>query len=86
MAYIRTRTSGAAYHTISALLRALEAKQEAVTVNYVLDRIEKNFGNPHERLDTRNQFRYLFLRNSSNFREFQQTFFRLAQEQELPSD
>lgn len=86
VAYMRTRTSGAAYQTISALLRALETKREAVTVNYVLDRMEKNFGNPHERLDARNQFRHLFLRNSSNFREFQQTFFRLAQEQELPAD
>jgi len=86
VAYMRTRTSGAAYQTISALLRALQTKQEAVTVDYVLDRMEKNFGNPHERLDARNQFRHLFLRNSSNFREFQQTFFRLAQEQELPAD
>ena len=32
VAYMRTRTSGAAYQTISALLRALGTKQQAVTV------------------------------------------------------
>ena len=86
VAYMRTRTEGRANDTLSALIRTLRDSDEPLDYDYLLDRMEKTYGNPHRRVEARAQFRQLRLREPAEFATFQEDFFRLAQEQKLPQD
>ena len=86
VAYMRTRTEGKAYESLSTLIRTLRASQEPFDHTYLLDRMEKNYGNPHKRVEARAAFRRLRLLDPADFADFQSDFFQLAQEQGLPAD
>ena len=50
---MRTRTEGKAYESLSTLIRTLRDSQEPFDHTYLLDRPEKNYGNPHKGVDAR---------------------------------
>ena len=86
VAYMRTRTKGRANDTLSALIRTLRDGDEPFDYDYLLDRMEKTYGNPHKRAEARAQFRQLRLREPADFATFQEDFSRLAQEQKLSQE
>ena len=86
VAYMRTRTEGKAYESLSTLIRTLRGNNEEFDYTYLLDRLEKNYGNPHKRVEARAAFRRLRLYEASEFADYQGDFFQLAQEQGLPAD
>ena len=86
VAYMRTRTEGKAYESLSALIQSLRKAGEPFDYSYLLGRLEKSFGNPHKRVEARTAFRRLRLHDPSEFADYQGDFFQLAQEQGLPAD
>lgn len=84
--YMRTRTEGGANQYLSTLIRTMRNGNQNITYQYLLDRLEKTYGDPHKRLNARHNFQKLYLKSPADFATFQGEFFRLAQERCLPAE
>ena len=86
ISYMRTRTEGDANLTLATIIRTLRQNGEPLDHQYLIDRLEKGYGDPHKELNARRDFQKLYCRSSADFARFQNDFFRLAQERRLPPD
>lgn len=86
VSFMRTRTEGTANQSLSTLIRTVRESNQPVSYQYMMDRLERTYGDPHKALNARRDFQKLYLRDPANFATFQGDFFRLAQERRLPAD
>ncbi|KAF2179296.1 hypothetical protein K469DRAFT_716555 [Zopfia rhizophila CBS 207.26] len=70
VSYMRTRTEGPANQYLLTLIRIIRESKQLVSYQYIVDCLERTYGDPHKRLNAHRDFQKLYLRDPTNFTVF----------------